>query len=341
MQKSKSRKEAEKLKANNEIETLKQEIEGLENTIKKLQTERTGKTIEIDRLVEEKKILEEESSDFIDKLNEANKTIHLLQEEYNRIDVKNTKAEAEMKAIQDRMWDEYELTYSNAAELKKEIQSIPQAQRTINDYRAQIKMLGPVNVSAIDDYIKTKERYEFMSVQQDDMEQAKEKLHKIIHEMVQVMKKQFVDQFKIINENFGIVYRELFGGGHAELIICDMDNVLESGIDIEVQPPGKKLQNMMLLSGGERAFTAIALLFAILRMKPTPFCLLDEIEAALDDANVYRFGEYLKKFSENTQFIMVTHRKGTMEAANAMYGVTMQEHGISKVVSMKMGEVAV
>ncbi len=341
MQKSKSRKEAEKLKANNEIEALKQEIEGLESTIKKLQTEKTGKTIEIDRLVEEKKVLEEESSDFIDKLNEANKTIHLLQEEYNRVDVKNTKAEAEMKAIQDRMWDEYELTYTNAAELKKEIQSIPQAQRTINDYRAQIKMLGPVNVSAIDDYIKTKERYEFMSVQQDDMEQAKEKLHKIIHEMVQVMKKQFVDQFKIINENFGIVYRELFGGGHAELIICDLDNVLESGIDIEVQPPGKKLQNMMLLSGGERAFTAIALLFAILRMKPTPFCLLDEIEAALDDANVYRFGEYLKKFSENTQFIMVTHRKGTMEAANAMYGVTMQEHGISKVVSMKMGEVAV
>lgn len=341
MQKSKYRKEAEKLKANNEIESLKQEIEGLENTIKNLQAEKTGKTLEIDRLVEEKKVLEEESSDFIDKLNAANKTIHLLQEEYNRIDVKNTKAEAEMKAIQDRMWDEYELTYSNALALKKEIGSIPQAQKTINDYRAQIKMLGPVNVSAIDDYIKTKERYEFMSVQKDDMEQAKEKLHKIIYDMVQVMKTQFVEQFKIINENFGIVYRELFGGGHAELIICDMDNVLESGIEIEVQPPGKKLQNMMLLSGGERAFTAIALLFAILRMKPTPFCLLDEIEAALDDANVYRFGDYLKKFSEKTQFIIVTHRKGTMEAANAMYGVTMQEHGISKVVSMKMGEVAV
>ncbi len=341
MQKSKSRKEAEKLKANNEIVSLKQEIDGLENVIKNLQAEKTGRTIEIDRLAEEKKVLEEESSDFIEKLNNANKTIHLLQEEYNRIDVKNTKAEAEMKAIQDRMWDEYELTYSNAIELKKEIQSISQAQKTINDYRAQIKMLGPVNVSAIDDYIKTKERYEFMSVQQDDMEQAKDKLHKIIYEMVQVMKTQFIEQFKIINENFGIVYRELFGGGHAELIICDMDNVLESGIDIEVQPPGKKLQNMMLLSGGERAFTAIALLFAILRMKPTPFCLLDEIEAALDDANVYRFGDYLKRFSEKTQFIMVTHRKGTMEAANAMYGVTMQEHGISKVVSMKMGEVAV
>ncbi len=340
MQKSVSRKQNEKHKAEIEIDSLKKAIEGLENVIKSLQNEKTGKTFEIDRLVEEKKVLEEEASDFIEKLNSTNKTILLLQEEYNRIDVKNTKAEAEMKAIQDRMWDEYELTYTNAIELKKEIPSIPQAQKTINDYRAQIKNLGPVNVSAIDDYIKTKERFEFMSVQKNDMEQAKDKLHKIIQEMVQIMKKQFIEQFRLINENFGIVYRELFGGGRAELIIADQENVLESGIEIEVQPPGKKLQNMMLLSGGERAFTAIALLFAILRLKPTPFCLLDEIEAALDDANVYRFGEYLKKFSKNTQFIMVTHRKGTMEAADTMYGVTMQEHGVSKVVSMKMGEMA-
>ena len=340
MQKSLSRKQNEKQKAENEILSLEQAIEGFENQIKGLQNEKTGKTLEIDRLVEEKKVLEEESSDFIEKLNSTNKTILLLQEEFNRIDVKNTKAEAEMKAIQDRMWDEYELTYSNALEIKKELPSIPQAQKTINDNRAQIKTLGPVNVSAIDDYIKTKERFEFMSVQQNDMEQAKDKLHKIILEMVQIMKKQFIEQFKLINENFGIVYRELFGGGRAELIIADQDNVLESGIEIEVQPPGKKLQNMMLLSGGERAFTAIALLFAILRLKPTPFCLLDEIEAALDDANVYRFGEYLKKFSQKTQFIMVTHRKGTMEAADTMYGVTMQEHGVSKIVSMKMGEMA-
>ena len=340
MQKSTARKQNERQRAENEILSLRQAIEGLENLIKGLQNEKTGKTFEIDRLVEEKKVLEEEASDFIEKLNSTNKTILLLQEEYNRIDVRNTRAEAEMKAIQDRMWDEYELTYSNALEIKKELPSMTQAQKTINDYRAQIKMLGPVNVSAIDDYIKTKERFEFMSVQKNDMEQAKDKLHKIILEMVQIMKKQFIEQFKLINENFGIVYRELFGGGRAELIIADQENVLESGIEIEVQPPGKKLQNMMLLSGGERAFTAIALLFAILRLKPTPFCLLDEIEAALDDANVYRFGEYVKKFSQKTQFIIVTHRKGTMEASDTMYGVTMQEHGVSKVVSMKMGEIA-
>ncbi|AEY65984.1 chromosome segregation protein SMC [Clostridium sp. BNL1100] len=337
---SHTRKQEEINKANTEIELLKQEINGLDNSTRKLQDEKTGKTLEIDRLVEEKKVLEEESTDFIEKLNATNKTIHLLHEEYNRIDIKKAKAEAEMKSIQDRMWDEYELTYSNAVELKKEIENISEAQRNISEYRAQIKALGPVNVSSIDEYIKTKERFEFMSVQKNDMEQAKDKLHKIIYEMVQVMKKQFVEQFKLINENFGIVYKELFGGGRAELIISDEDNVLESGIEIEVQPPGKKLQNMMLLSGGERAFTAIALLFAILRLKPTPFCLLDEIEAALDDANVYRFGEYLKKYSQNTQFIMVTHRKGTMESADTMYGVTMQEHGVSKVVSMKMGEMA-
>jgi chromosome segregation protein len=155
------------------------------------------------------------------------------------------------------------------------------------------------------------------------------------------MEKQFLEQFELINKNFNIVFKELFNGGRAGLILSDKDNILESGIEIEVQPPGKKLQNMMLLSGGERAFTAIALLFSILRLKPSPFCILDEIEAALDDANVYRFAEYLKHYSDQTQFIIVTHRKGTMEGSDTLYGVTMQEHGVSKVVSMKMEDVAV
>jgi chromosome segregation protein len=149
---------------------------------------------------------------------------------------------------------------------------------------------------------------------------------------------QFMEQFNLINENFNTVFRELFEGGRAGLVLVDTVNVLESGIEIEAQPPGKKLQNMMLLSGGERAFTAIALLFAILRLRPTPFCILDEIEAALDDANVHRFGQYLRKFTAQTQFIMVTHRKGTMENSDTLYGVTMQEHGISKIISMTMGE---
>jgi chromosome segregation protein len=308
--------------------------------MKKYEEEKTGKTLEIDRIVEERKVIEEELFDLVNRIQDINKNILLLQEDFNRIEVKKARLEAEMEAIQNRMWDEYELTYTNATDLKKDIGSIPQAQKRINEYRNEIKELGPVNVGAIDEYIKTKERYEFMSTQRDDLEQAQEKLHRVIYEMTSIMKQQFLEQFKLINENFNIVFRELFQGGRADLILADKENVLESGIEIEVQPPGKKLQNMMLLSGGERAFTAIALLFSILRLKPTPFCVLDEIEAALDDANVYRFGEYLKNFVTKTQFVMITHRKGTMEASDTLYGVTMQEHGVSRIVSMKMGEKA-
>ena len=175
-----------------------------------------------------------------------------------------------------------------------------------------------------------------MSEQRYDLEESSNKLKKIISEMTETMKNQFSEQFKVINKNFGEVFVELFGGGKAELILADESNVLECGIEIVVQPPGKKLQNMTLLSGGERAFTAIALLFAILKINPAPFCVLDEIEAALDDVNVYRFADYLKNFSDDTQFLVITHRKGTMEAADTVYGVTMEENGISKLLSMKL-----
>ena len=168
------------------------------------------------------------------------------------------------------------------------------------------------------------------------MEASQTSLEKIISDMVELMKIQFSQNFEIINKNFSEVFVELFGGGRAELTLSDTENILESGIEIEVQPPGKKLQNMMLLSGGERAFTAIALLFAILKLSPSPFCILDEIEAALDDVNVYRFADYLKKFAEDTQFLLITHRKGSMESANTVYGATMQEHGVTKLISMKL-----
>ncbi len=339
-EKSILRKNSEKEKCMEEVKSLNEKNEGLNKVIKGWEEEKTGKVLIIDRIVEERKVLEEELSDLINSIQDINRNILLLKEDYNRVEIKKAKIEAELEAMQNRMWDEYELTYTNALELKKDIGATSQAQKRINELRSELKELGPVNVAAIDEYIKTKERYEFMSVQRDDMEQAKEKLKRVIYEMISIMKRQFLEQFQLINENFGIVFKELFEGGHAELILVDKDNVLESGIEIQVQPPGKKLQNMMLLSGGERAFTAIALLFSILRLRPTPFCILDEIEAALDDANVYRFAEYLKRYKSQTQFVMVTHRKGTMEAADTLYGVTMQEHGISKIVSMKMGEKA-
>jgi chromosome segregation protein len=335
-EKSITRKNSEKAKCLEEIKSLEEKNQGLAKRIKGLEEEKSGKQFGIDSIVEERKVLEEELSDLIKSIQDINKNILLLQEDYNRVEIRKAKTEAELEAMQNRMWDEYELTYTNALELKKDIGSIAQAQKRINELRSELKELGPVNIAAIEEYIKTKERYEFMNAQRNDMEQAKEKLKKVISEMISIMKRQFIEQFRLINENFGIVFQELFEGGRAELILVDKDNVLESGIEIQVQPPGKKLQNMMLLSGGERAFTAIALLFAILRLRPTPFCILDEIEAALDDANVYRFAEYLKRYKGNTQFIIVTHRKGTMEAADTLYGVTMQEHGVSKIVSMKM-----
>ncbi|NLI58423.1 MAG: chromosome segregation protein SMC [Clostridium sp.] len=322
-----------------EIQSIDEENQGLMNLIKGYKEEKVGKTLEIDRIIEEKKVLEEESSDIIEKITKINKDIISLKEEYGRLEVRKTKIESEIEAIQNKMWDEYELTYTNALEFKKDVGNIAKAQKRINELRNEIKDLGYVNVAAIEEYIKTKERYEFMSVQRDDMENAKDKLQKVINEMVSIMKRQFMEQFKLINESFNTVFRELFDGGHAELILVDKENVLESGIEIEVQPPGKKLQNLMLLSGGEKAFTAIALLFAILRLNPTPFCVLDEIEAALDDANVYKFAQYLKKYSSYTQFAVITHRKGTMEIADTLYGVTMEERGVSKIVSLKMGEI--
>ncbi len=206
----------------------------------------------------------------------------------------------------------------------------------VNELRNKIKDLGSVNIDSIAEYKEVSKRYDFMCEQRLDIESTAAKLRDVIQEMLDIMKEQFTKQFEIINENFGGVFKELFGGGRASLILEDENNVLECGIEIAVQPPGKKLQNMTLLSGGERAFTAIALLFAMLKINPSPFCVLDEIEAALDDVNVYRFADYLKKFTEFTQFLVITHRKGTMEVGNSVYGITMEESGISKLLSMKL-----
>lgn len=233
------------------------------------------------------------------------------------------------------MWEEYELTPNNTEQYQKP-ENVALTQRRVNNLRTEIRELGSVNVDSIEEYKNLKDRYDFMSEQRLDLENTMSKLRKVISDMTQIMKEQFKEKFKVINKNFGEVFAELFGGGKAELTLEDEENILECGIEITVQPPGKKLQNMMLLSGGEKAFTAIALLFAILKINPAPFCVLDEIEAALDDVNVFRYAEYLKKFTEHTQFLVITHRKGTMEVADTVYGVTMEESGISKLLSMKL-----
>ena len=233
------------------------------------------------------------------------------------------------------MWEDYELTPSNVENYEKPA-NISQTSKKVKQLRDEIKNLGSINIDSIEEYKQTKERYDFMCEQRLDLENSSNKLKKVILDMTKTMKEQFEKQFKIINKNFGEVFAELFGGGKAELKLTDKENILECGIEIEVQPPGKKLQSMTLLSGGEKAFTAIALLFAILKINPAPFCVLDEIEAALDDVNVYRFADYLKNFTKHTQFLVITHRKGTMEVANTVYGITMEENGISKLLSMKL-----
>jgi chromosome segregation protein len=201
-----------------------------------------------------------------------------------------------------------------------------------------LEELGTVNLGAIDEYERVKERYEFLVEQKNDLTEAKDTLYLVINEMDTEMIKRFDQTFTAIQVEFEGVFRALFGGGRAQLKLTDPSDLLHTGVDIVAQPPGKKLQNLGLMSGGERALTAIALLFSILKIRPVPFCILDEVEAALDEANVQRFSQYLKKFSDETQFIVITHRKGTMEEAHVLYGVTMQESGVSKLVSVRLQE---
>ena len=236
------------------------------------------------------------------------------------------------------MWEEYEITYVAAKESEKLNDSTEALKKEEKKLRNEIRALGNVNLNAVEEYAEVKERYDFLKSNRDDIIKTEKELTNIINDLNNMMEIQFKEQFSIISENFTKTFAEMFGGGSAELKLGDTDDILNCGIDIVVQPPGKSLQNMMLLSGGEKALTAMALLFAILKMKPSPFCILDEIEAALDDANVNRYANYLSNFINDTQFIVITHRKGTMEAADILYGVTMQEQGVSKLVSVKFNE---
>jgi len=318
-----------------ENETLLENNKEVEEEIKKLEEDILGSSEKVEKLKAERQEKNEELDGIEEEINSQNDRVNDLINQISKLDVKKQKIQMELDQIINKLWEEYELTVNNVGEYKP-CENISSVQKEVNSLRNKIKDLGSINVDSIEEYNKLKERYDFMSEQRLDLEDSSAKLNKVIQEMLDTMTKQFSEQFKIINKNFSKVFVELFGGGKAELKLTDEDNVLECGIDIEVQPPGKKLQNMLLLSGGEKAFSAIALLFAILKINPAPFCVLDEIEAALDDVNVYRFADYLKKYTDKTQFLVITHRKGTMEAADTIYGITMEEKGISKLLSMKL-----
>lgn len=237
------------------------------------------------------------------------------------------------------MWEEYEITPNSAyAYRQQEETSAAAVKKEIAVIKEEIRKLGAVNVNAIEDYKELKERHTFLSDQYKDLVQAEATLQGIIQELDEGMRRQFAEKFKEIQREFDKAFKDLFGGGKGTLELMEEEDILEAGIRIISQPPGKKLQNMMQLSGGEKALTAIALLFAIQNLKPSPFCLLDEIEAALDDSNVGRFAGYLKKLTKNTQFIIITHRRGTMGAADRLYGITMQEKGVSTLVSVDLVE---
>ena len=307
---------------NNQIEEIKQNVNQSVEKVEELKKKRQEENSRLDNV----------ELSIAEKL----KLLENLKGETAKLDIKKSKIDVELEQIEQKLWEDYEITPNNAEQEFEKPKNVQTTTKRVKELKEQIKNLGSINIDSIEEYRQTKERYDFMCEQRLDLEDSSAKLRKVIQDMTKIMKEQFAEKFNIINKNFGEVFKELFGGGKAELKLTDEENILECGIDIEVQPPGKKLQNMTLLSGGEKAFTAIALLFAILKINPAPFCVLDEIEAALDDVNVYRFAEYLKKFADETQFLVITHRKGTMEAADTVYGITMEENGISKLLSMQL-----
>ena len=294
--------------------------------------------------------VEEGGSEFERKLSEVNARIRekmqqkeVVFKEYTRFENRLANLRAEQDKLATRLWDDHELTRADAMTLGYEpltAETRGEAAAKQTECRNKLRVLGNVDLDAVNKYKEVKSRYDYMAGQIKDLSASRDELMGIIGQLEGEMETAFIDSFNQINENFNRVFGELFGGGSAEISLTDPDNVLESGIEIKAAPPGKIIKNMVQLSGGEQAFIAIALVFAILKVNPTPFCIFDEIEAALDEVNVARFAEYIKRYSSGTQFVMITHRRGTMEAANRLYGVTMPERGISRVLELNIDDIS-
>ena len=332
---------AQKAVFGSEKDAIRRQIDETEDQIAALTEEMTKSQAVLRQKTDERSKYAAEHKTFFAKREELSETISQLDKEQFRLGSQKEKLEESRSQLSSYMWEEYGLTYQTARELSDDaLQALPLAKlkKMTADGKGQIKALGNVNVNAIEEYKAVAERYETMKTQHDDMVEAEEKLAGIIEDLNSSMQKQFKEKFMQIQKEFDRIFKLLFGGGKGTLELADPENLLETGVIITAQPPGKKLQNMMQLSGGEKALTAIALLFAIQSLKPSPFCLLDEIEAALDDANVKRFAEYLHNLTKDTQFIVITHRRGTMNTADILYGITMQEKGVSTLVSVNLIE---
>lgn len=332
---------------NDEIEEIKSRNEEIRKRIEVLNSEAAGlreqSALSKDKVAEEiakREQFEQETGKLRILEREKTEEREKLGGEKARLTERRDTMQKEFDDISNKLFDEYELTRREAEELNIVIEDVPEAKKRLNELKGKIRGLGNVNVSAIEEYKEVSERYNFMFGQVNDVEKSKAELIKLINELTGKMGVQFKEQFDKINFSFGQTFAELFGGGKASLVLTDENDVLECDIDIKVQPPGKNVQNISLLSGGEKGLSAIALLFSILKINPCPFCIFDEVEAALDDVNVVRYANYVRRMTENTQFILITHRRGTMEEADMLYGVTMQEKGVSKLLELKTAEMA-
>ncbi|MGN0484558.1 MAG: chromosome segregation protein SMC [Lachnospiraceae bacterium] len=331
--------ESTKSAAKEDVEQKKQEIQQMKQTIEQAAETIEKKKVLLTELIQQKEEKRGTHKQFFEKREQVSEHRNALEKETFRLNSQKEKLDQQEETQTGYMWEEYELTLHAAKELKQEgYQDAAELKQKIRQVKEEIRRLGNVNVNAIDQYKELSERYEFLKNQHDDLIEAEKKLMQVIEELDDGMRRQFKEKFAEIQVEFNQVFKELFGGGKGTLELVDEEDILECGIRIIAQPPGKKLQNMMQMSGGEKSLTAIALLFSIQNLKPSPFCLLDEIEAALDDSNVTRFAKYLGKLTRNTQFIVITHRRGSMEAADRLYGITMQEKGVSTLVSVNLIE---
>lgn len=330
--------EKQKVAARNE--ELQIQIDALRERAEQLKQQAAQERARIEELTRERMELEQRTVQLREAEREKTGELERIGRELARLEERKVGLQKEYDGIISRLWEEYELTRREAEEVGEKIEDLPAARKKLNELKLKIKALGTVNVSAIEEYQEVSARYAFMKGQVDDVERSRSELNKLIGDLTQQMRELFLSRFQQINANFGETFRELFGGGRAGLRLSAPDDILNSGIEIDVQPPGKIVTHLELLSGGEKALVAIALYFAIMKVNPAPFCVLDEIEAALDDVNVDRFAAYLRRMNSNTQFIVITHRRGTMEEADVLYGVTMQDEGISKLLELHAAELA-
>ncbi len=317
---------------------LSEKITALENSVKENKESATQKQEQIKQISEQRNTLEASTTETRATLKELSLKREKLGSDLAKVEEKKISIQKDYDVLIAKLWEEYQLTRSSAMELATEVENPTKLKAQLADVKGKIKALGNINVEAIEEYEEVSTRYNFMSQQIQDVEKSKAELLNLIEDLTKNMYEIFSESFVQINKNFNEVFVDLFGGGHAELVLTEPDNVLESGIEIKVAPPGKIIKNLSSLSGGEQAFIAIAIYFAILKIRPAPFCVLDEIEAALDDVNVAKYAHYLKNLTDKTQFILITHRRGTMENADILYGVTMQEEGVSKLLELNISD---